>query len=116
MNIHVKAALGSIVAAVFFAGCASEQAEHQDKQAQQAKLAEEAKISQADAQKTALSRVPGGVIKESEIEKEHGRLVWSFDIATPESKDITEIEVDAQTGIVVAVETESAGKEAKEKD
>ena len=107
---------GSIVAVMFWAGCASEQAERQDEKSEQAKLAAEAKVSQADAEKTALSRVPGGVVKESEIEKEHGRLVWSFDIATPDSKDITEIEVDAQTGVVVAVETEPAGKEAKEKD
>ena len=114
--MKIKLAWSSILAATLLAGCASEPAEHQDKQSEQAELAKEAKISQEDAQKTALSRVPGGVVKESEIEKEHGRLVWSFDIATPDSKDITEIEVDAQTGIVVAVETEPAGKEAKEKD
>jgi uncharacterized membrane protein YkoI len=114
--MKIPVVCSAMVAVLFWAGCAGEQAERQDEQSEQAKLAAEAKISRADAQKTALSRVPGGVVKESEIEKEHGRLVWSFDIATPGSKDITEIEVDAQTGVVVAVETEPAGKEAKEKD
>jgi len=113
---NMKRAVCSILAAALWAGCASEKPEHQEKQEKQAKLAAEAKISQADAQKTALERVPGGVVKESEIEKEHGRLIWSFDITTPDSKDIKEVEVDAATGEVVAVETESADKEAKEKD
>ena len=111
-----KAILCTLLTAALGAGCASEKAEHQDKQEQQAKLAAEAKVSQADAQKTALEKVPGGTVKECEIEKEHGRLVWSFDIAPADSKDIKEVEVDAATGEVVAVETESAAAEAKEKD
>jgi len=41
-------------------------------------------------------------------------LIWSFDVATPNSKDITEVNVDAVTGEVVSVEKESAESEAKE--
>ena len=40
----------------------------------------EAKVSKDDAEKTALAKVPNGTIKEAEIEKEHGKLIWSFDI------------------------------------
>lgn len=108
-----KTALCAVLTAVLWTGCASEDKEHQESQA---KLAAEAKVSQADAQKTALDQVPNGVVKESELEKEHGRLVWSFDIAVPDSKDIKEVAVDALDGKVVSVETESAEKEAKEKD
>lgn len=78
--------------------------------------ANEAKISKAEAQKIALNRVPNGTIKESELEKEKGRLIWSFDVATPGTKNITEVNVDAITGEIVAVDIETPEKEAKEKD
>src|SRR5947199_10875369 len=102
----------TIVASVFavallgsFAGCKSSEA----------KLQAEAKVSRADAEKTALAKVPGGTIKEGELEKEKGKLIWSFDISIPDSKDIKEVQVDAITGEVVSVETERAAAEAKEK-
>src|SRR5438105_3690498 len=74
-----------------------------------------AKISRSDAERAALARVPNGVIKEGELEKEHGRLIWSFDIASSGSKDITEVHVDAITGEVIATEKESETHEAGEK-
>ena len=73
------------------------------------------KISKAEAQKTALAKVPGGKIKDSELEEEDGKLIWTFDIATKGTKDITEVHVDAMTGEVIKVENESAADEAKEK-
>jgi hypothetical protein len=88
-------------------GCASEKES-------EAKLAAEAKISRADAEKTALTKVPNGTIKEGELEKEKGKLIWSFDITIPDSKDIKEVNVDAITGDVVGVETETAEQQAKE--
>jgi len=81
----------------------------------QAKLQAEAKVSKEQAEKTALAKVPGGTIKEGELEKEKGKLIWSFDISTPNSTDIKEVQVDAITGAVVSVTTESAVAEAKEK-
>lgn len=74
----------------------------------------DAKITKAEAQKIALNRVPNGTIKESELEKEKGRLIWSFDVATPGTKNITEVNVDANTGEIVAVDIETPEKEAKE--
>ena len=74
-----------------------------------------AKISRGDAERAALAKVPNGVIKEGELEKEHGRLIWSFDIASPGSKDITEVHVDAKTGEVIATEKETEAHEAAEK-
>jgi uncharacterized membrane protein YkoI len=81
----------------------------------QAKLMKEAKVSRADAEKTALLKVPKGTVKEGELEKEDGKLIWSLDITTPDSKDIIEVAVDAITGTVVSVEHETAADEAKEK-
>jgi uncharacterized membrane protein YkoI len=77
--------------------------------------AKDAKISKADAEKIALSKVPNGTIKEGELEKEKGKLIWSFDIATPGTKNITEVNIDAITGAVIAVDVETPEKEGKEK-
>lgn len=82
--------------------------------AKQAKLMKKAKISKEDAEKIALAKVPNGTIKEGEIEEEKGKLIWSFDIATPDTKNITEVNVDAKTGNVIAVDVETPDKEAKE--
>lgn len=88
----------AVLLAVLLLGCASEK---------QAKLEAQARVTKPEAEKIALTRAPNGTIKEGELEKEKGRLIWSFDIATPDSKDITEVQVDAQTGQVVAVEKET---------
>ena len=79
-----------------------------------AQLAAQAKIPRADAEKTALAKVPGGTIKEGELEMEKGKLIWSFDISIPGSKDIKEVAVDAITGGVIAVETETPADQARE--
>lgn len=53
-------------------------------------------------------------MKSAELENEHGKLIYSFDIATS-AKAITEVNVDALSGKIVAVQQESAAKEAAEK-
>ena len=71
-------------------------------------LKAKAKISQEAATATAIAAVPNGKIKSSEIENEDNKLVWSFDISTPKSKNITEIMVDAKTGKVVSNKVETS--------
>ena len=105
--MNYKAIFGIALAAGLLAGCASEESE-------QAALQAQAKISKDQAQQTALAKVPNGTVKEGELEKEKGKVVWSFDVTTPASKDITEVNVDAITGDVVSVEKETAENEAKE--
>jgi uncharacterized membrane protein YkoI len=82
--------------------------------ATQAKLAAQARISEADARTTALAKVPGGTVASSELEKEHGKLIWSFDIAKVGAKNITEVQVDAKTGKIVSTQIETPDKERKE--
>lgn len=89
-------------------GCVSERQ-------QQARLEAKAKVTKADAEKTALAKVPGGKVTSGELEEENGKLLWSFDIFTPNSKDITEVQVDALTGAVLSIVKETAKAEAKEK-
>jgi ABC-type thiamine transport system substrate-binding protein len=71
------------------------------------------KITMAQARAVALKKAPGHV-KSAELEKEHGKLIYSFDIATSKSA-ITEVNVDAMNGKIVAAQQESAAKEAAEK-
>ena len=78
------------------------------------KLLAKAKITKAEAQKTALTKAPDGTVKDAELEEEKGKLVWSFDIARPGTKDITEVQVDALTGKIVLVEVETPKDQAKE--
>jgi uncharacterized membrane protein YkoI len=114
--MKIKMIVCSAVAAALLAGCCTEKGEskHHNKEAKEAKLMAEAKISKETAQQTALAKVPNGTVKEAEIEKEDGKLQWSFDVATPDSKDITEVNVDAVTGDVISAAKESAESEAKE--
>jgi len=80
---------------------------------EQQKLARLAKVTKEVAQETALKRAPGNV-ESSELEKEHGKLVYSFDIRN-EKGTITEVQVSAITGKVVRVEHESKQQEEAEK-
>jgi len=111
--MKIKYLIGITLTAVALAGCATEH-EKESKEARQAKYMAEAKVSQADAQATALAQAPSGTVKESELEKEHGKLIWSFDIATPGTTDITEVNIDALTGKVASIEKEKAEDEARE--
>jgi len=79
-----------------------------------AALKKETKISIETARATALKKVPGE-IQEEELEKENGKLVYSFDIRATGQKDITEVQVSAIDGSIVGVEKENAASEAKEK-
>lgn len=77
-------------------------------------LAAEAKpkIGMARATQIATKRVHG-TAKSKELENEKGRWIYSFDISTGKGK-ITEVNVDAYTGKIIAVDVENAKKEAKE--
>jgi N-methylhydantoinase A/oxoprolinase/acetone carboxylase beta subunit len=79
-----------------------------------AALKKDAKISVEEARATAVKKVPGE-IQEEELEKENGKLVYSFDIRATGQKDITEVQVSAIDGSIVSVEKENAASEAKEK-
>ena len=65
-----------------------------------------AKVKPEAARATALKRIQGGRIVKEEIEEEGGRLVFSFDVRSENKKGIEEVQVDALTGEVVAVEHE----------
>jgi hypothetical protein len=70
------------------------------------------KITMAAARATALKKVPG-TVKSEELENEHGKWIYSFDIVTPKH-GVTEVNVDAMTGTIADVQHETAAKEAAE--
>lgn len=78
----------------------------------QAAMAKDAKITMEQAQKIALGK-EAGKIQESELEREKGRLIYSFDIKMADG--IHEVNVDAMTGEIVEDTVENAAAEAKEK-
>jgi uncharacterized membrane protein YkoI len=80
---------------------------------EQERLKREAKISMDQAREIALKRAPG-TVESGELEREHGKLVYSFDIRNSKGT-IDEVQVSAITGKVVRVEHENKKQEAAEK-
>jgi hypothetical protein len=72
------------------------------------------KLTEAQAGKLALKKVPHGKLGEGELEMENGVLVYSFDISLPDSKSIVEVQVNAVTGAIVDVAVEGPAEQAKE--
>lgn len=93
----------------------SEKGEKESRESK-AKLQALARINEKEARQIALAKVPGGKIKEGELERENGHLQWSFDMAIPGERDITEVNVDAITGEILSVAKEAAETEKAEEN
>lgn len=63
-----------------------------------------AALSEAQAIEIALAEVKGEV-QETELEREHGNLVYEIEILTSEGREM-EVEIDAETGEVLEIEAE----------
>lgn len=79
-----------------------------------AALKAQAKVGADSARAVALRAVPHGRVASAELEREHGKLIYSFDIAVAGKSGVEEVHVDAMTGAVVAHEHESAQAERTE--
>lgn len=109
MNINHRGAL----VCVAFAGLAA-MAPAFAAESSQGQLREEAKVTETEATATALAKLPQGNVKSVELEREKGKLVWSFDIAQARAKGVTEIQVDAITGKIVSLKKETVAQERQE--
>lgn len=112
-RVIVKFACWSFILIGFFAVSAAKICAQETEEKPDTKLAKQAKVTMAAARATALRRAPGKV-EDAELEKEKGKLVYSFDIRS-KNGSIMEVWVDAKTGKVVHVSKENAADEAKEK-
>ncbi len=82
-----------------------------------AALKKMAKVTKAEARKTALAAVKASSkkVKSGKLEVEDGCLVYSFDIAVTGKSGVEEVLVDAGTGKVLSQEHETPAKEAAER-
>jgi hypothetical protein len=108
----MKALLISTVFALLVASGAGAQASY--KRDIPDSLATQAKVSESAAAATAQRRVPKGKIQGVELERENGKLMFSYDIKTPGKSGIDEVNVDAITGKIIGFGHESAAAEKKE--
>lgn len=79
-----------------------------------AQMRRQAHVTEPQARRTALAAVPHGRVKSHELEREHGRLIYSYDITVPGRSGIEEVTVDAVTGRIVTHEHESPAAERRE--
>ena len=118
MQKITRAALAFIVVAGSSAGA---QAAHkvaapaQHKKVEtQAELQKEAKMTMADARAMAQKTVPTGKIASGEIEREGGKLIYSFDMKVPGKSGIDEVNIDAMTGTLISNQHETPKDEKAE--
>lgn len=80
----------------------------------QAELQKQARMTMKDARALAEKTVPGATIQAGEIERENGKLIYSFDMKIAGKSGIDEVNIDAMTGKLVSKHHESPADEAKE--
>ena len=87
---------------------------HHKKAETQAELQKEAKMTMADARAMALKEVPGATIQAGKIEREGGKLIYSFDMKVAGKSGIDEVNIDAMTGKLVSKQHETPKDERAE--
>ena len=86
--------------------------------ASDAALTKLAKLTKDDAAKIALATIKAPAktsVSSSELEAEHGCLIWSFDIRIDGKSGLREVNVDAGDGHIISSSHEGPLKEAVEK-
>ena len=66
-----------------------------------------AAISRDKAEAIALKQLPGSQIVAGGLEKAQGREVWTFDLSVPNSRNFTEVVIDAESGKVLSKRLET---------
>ena len=89
-------------------------ATHPKKAESQADLQKEAKMTMVDARAMALREVPNSKVQAGEIEREGGKLIYSFDMKVANKSGIDEVNIDAMTGKLVSKQHETPKDEKAE--
>ena len=116
MNRSIKYTLplAALLAAAAFAPLAAQGPQPKYKRDLPAALLKQATVSEADAAKTAMTKIPNARIQAVELENEGGHLLYSYELKVPGRSGIEEVNVNATTGAVVNTEHEGASAERKE--
>ncbi|MEO7086241.1 MAG: PepSY domain-containing protein [Gemmatimonadaceae bacterium] len=77
-------------------------------------LVKASKITEEVAAATAQKRLPKAKIEAVELERENGKLQYSYDMKTEGKSGIDEVNVNAVTGKIIAVAHETPATEKKE--
>jgi uncharacterized membrane protein YkoI len=113
--MHMKTILrGTAALAALALAAGSASAQSAVKTTGSAKLKAAAKISDDSARAVAMATVPNATIRSAELEREHGKLIYSFDMKVAGKSGIEEVNVDAVTGKLIAHEHETPKAEKKE--
>ena len=104
-----------LAAIVLSAAAAGAQAStHHAKVETQADLQKEARMTMTDARAMALATVPNSTVQAGEIEREGGKLIYSFDMKVAGKTGIDEVNIDAMTGKLVSHQHETPKDERAE--
>ena len=114
MRIHRFATLAAIATFAAAATAGAQQPTHHKKAETQAQLEKEAHMSMADARAMALQTVPNATIQAGEIEREGGKLIYSFDMKVAGKSGIDEVNIDAMTSKLVSNKHETPAAERAE--
>jgi uncharacterized membrane protein YkoI len=79
-------------------------------------LVKEATVTESAAAAAAKAAVPGATIDKVELEKEGGKLIYSYDLKTAGKSGVDEVHVDAMTGAVISNVHETPAQEKAEKN
>jgi Peptidase propeptide and YPEB domain len=104
--------VGALVAVVLVVPAARAQATY--KRELPDSLVGHAKIAEGIAAAAAQKRVPKGTIESVELEREGGKLIYSYDIRSSGKSGVDEVQVSAISGKVVSFEHETPAAEKKE--
>jgi uncharacterized membrane protein YkoI len=113
-GISILTAMAAVALAASSAAAQAPAATAPAKHETMKQLKAEAKVTEKAARATALAQVPGGKVTKHELERENGKLVYSYDIATKGKTGIDEVQVDAVTGTVVSNKHETPAMEKAE--
>ncbi|MEP6989362.1 MAG: hypothetical protein ABJA80_00420 [bacterium] len=112
--MHIKRILPVAALVLTAAVAGAQQPAHHKKVETQAALQKEAKMTMVDARAMAVATVPGATIQTGEIEREGGKLIYSFDMKVPGKSGIDEVNIDAMTSKLVSHQHETPKDERKE--
>lgn len=111
MTTRIRITALTLASLAGFAGTGAAQSVHIQGSAA---LRARARIGGDSATAVARRAVPGGVVRSAELEREGGRLIYSFDIAVAGRPGIEEVHVDAATGALLSHEHETPAAERTE--
>ena len=100
--------VGALIVTTGFSLAVAEQSHEQVK----VELSKKAQIKIEEGIQVASKEVPGTIIK-AELEKEHGPLMWEFEIVT-ENGEIKEVHVDGESGKILALHPDKDTKKASD--